>query len=497
MQLENTHAGNVRGAFGTLTRRQFLKSCAAGAASLALGPAVLSAAAKGGRRPNVLFIAVDDLNDWISCMGGHPDAKTPNIDQLASRGVLFANAHCPAPLCNASRAALLTGVRASTSGVYYNSQPWRQSPALKDAVTLPQHFMAHGYHVVGGGKIFHGRFPDPQSWHEYFPDKLKTKPTDPLPPKRPLNGIKGAGHFDWGPVSVKDEDMGDWKVAEWAAGQLAKKHEKPLFLGVGIFRPHLPWYVPGRYFDMFPADKVTLPNVQKNDLDDVPEIGQRIAKPGGDHKRVVETDNWHKAVAGYLASMAFADVCVGRVLDALDNGPYAKDTIIVFWCDHGWHLGEKLHWRKFTLWEEATRCPMIVVAPQARAGAVCARPANLLDIYPTLIDLCGLRANEACEGLSLLPLLKDPDAGRERPALTTYGRNNHSLRDERWRYIRYHEGSEELYDHSDDEMEWTNLAGETKYDEVKGRFVRWLPKVNAADSPTKSGKPSRKSWLSG
>jgi len=495
---QGTKAAGVMNAMaGGLTRRDFLKGCGAGAASLALGPAILSAAAKEGERPNVLFIAVDDLNDWVSCLGGHPDAKTPNIDRLAKRGVLFANAHCPAPLCNASRAAMLTGIRASTSGVYYNSQPWRKSPVLKDAVTLPQHFMAHGYHVIGGGKIFHGRFPDPPSWHEYFPDQKKNKPDDPMPDNRPLNRIKGAGHLDWGAVNVKDEEMGDWKVAEWAAGRLSKRHDKPLFLGVGIFRPHLPWYVPGKYFDMFPADKVALPKVQKNDLDDVPEIGRRIANPGGDHKRVVETNNWHKAVAAYLASMAFADVCVGRVLDALDNGPYAKDTIIVFWCDHGWHLGEKLHWRKFTLWEEATRCPMIVVAPQARAAAVCVEPANLLDIYPTLTYLCGLQANDACEGLSLFSLLKDETARRKTPALTTYGRNNHSLRDLRWRYIRYHDGSEELYDHGSDVMEWTNLARDSKYDDVKKDLARHLPKVNAANSPGASGKPGGKSWLDG
>jgi len=204
----------------SLGRREFLKLTGAAAASLALpGPA---RGARAGARPNVLFIAVDDLNDWIGCLGGHPDARTPNIDRLARRGVLFANAHCPAPLCNASRASLLTGVRPSTSGVYTNGQPFRA--VLPEAVTMPQHFQAHGYRVVGGGKIYHGRFPDPASWQEYFPSKARTRPADPLPPKRPLNGIKRAAHFDWGPVRVKDEAMGDWKVARWAAGQLARKH---------------------------------------------------------------------------------------------------------------------------------------------------------------------------------------------------------------------------------------------------------------------------------
>ena len=474
---------------GLVDRREFMRWTGLGAASLAIGRAASAAAVRGGppdeakRKPNVLFIAVDDLNDWIACLGGHPDTKSPNIDRLARRGVLFRNAHCPAPLCNASRAALMTGIRPSTSGVYTNSQPWR--PPMKDAVTLAQHFRAHGYRAIGTGKIYHGRFPDPPSWDEYWPDQKKNRPGDPLPPKRPLNGIPNTAHFDWGPVDVKDEDMGDWKVADWACKQLSKKHDKPLFLAVGIFRPHLPWYVPKKYFDMFPPEKVTLPKVQKNDLDDVPPIGKMMARPLGDHAKVIKTNNWRKAVSGYLASIAFADACIGRVLDALDNGPNADSTIIVLWGDHGWHLGEKLHWRKFTLWEEATRCPLMFVAPGVtKGGGLCDGPANLLDIYPTLIDLCGLGPNTALEGISLLPLLKDPAAKWDRPALTTHGRNNHSLRSRRWRYTRYSDGTEELYDHGSDEMEWTNVAGDPNNEAVKKDLAGHLPKTNAPNAPS-------------
>jgi arylsulfatase A-like enzyme len=475
-------------------RREFLRRAGAAGAALALPRLAFGAepAAKpDAPKPNVLFMAVDDLNDWIGCLGGHPDTKTPNLDRLAKRGVLFTNAHCPAPLCNASRAALMTGIRPSTSGVYYNRQPWR--PVMKDAVTLPQHFMAHGYGVTGGGKIYHGSFPDPPSWHAYFPDQQRNKPPDPVPPNRPLNGIPQTAHFDWGPIDARDEDMGDSKVAQWACRQLARKHDRPFFLGVGMFRPHLPWYVPRKYFDMFPPEKVALPKVKKTDLDDVPEIGRRMARPQGDHARVTRTNNWHKAVSGYLASIAFADACLGRVLDALDAGPYAKNTVVVLWGDHGWHLGEKLHWRKFALWEEATHCPLMIAAPGVTAaGGVCPRPVNLLDIYPTLVDLCGLRANEALEGVSLLPLLKDPKAKWDRPALTTYGRNNHSVRSERWRYIRYRDGSEELYDHGSDEMEWTNVAAEPKCADVKKDLARWLPKVNAKDAPAPPRKRARR-----
>ena len=476
-----------------LNRRDFLRWTGLGAASVTFsrfgsraecGAAGggSKAAARAGTKPNVLFIAVDDLNDWIGCMGGHPDAKTPNFDRLAKRGVLFANAHCPAPLCNASRAALMTGIRPSTSGVYFNSQPWR--PVMKDAVTMPQHFMAHGYRAVGGGKIYHGRFPDPPSWQEYFPDQKRNKPPDPMPPNRPLNGIPGTAHFDWGPVDVEDKDMGDWKVAQWARGELARKQDRPLFLGVGFFRPHLPWYVPRKYFEMFPPEKVTLPKIKKDDLDDVPPIGRKIARPQGDHARVIKTNNWHKAVSGYLASIAFADACLGQVLDALDRSPHAKKTIIVLWGDHGWHLGEKLHWRKFALWEEATHCPLMIAAPGVtKPGGVCRRPVNLIDMYSTLINLCGLKPNEALEGISLLPLLRDPKAEWDRPSLCTYGRNNHSVRSERWRYIRYRDGSEELYDHGSDELEWTNLAGRKKYASVKEKLAAHLPKRNAPDAP--------------
>jgi len=435
----------------SMNRRHFLKLAVAGAATFAVPNFAISANSTANM-PNVFFIAIDDLNDWIGCLGGHPDVKTPNLDRLAQRGVLFTNAHCSAPACNPSRASLMTGILPSTSGVYHNPQPWRKSPVLGDAVTLPQHFMAHGYRVVGGGKIYHGRFPDPPSWQEYFPSQQKNKPDDPMPPNRPLNGIPNTAHFDWGPVDVPDEQMGDWQVADWAIGELRKQHDRPFFLGCGFFRPHLPWYVPPKYFDMYPPGKVTLPNINENDLDDVPPIGKKMARPERDHKNVIEHKQWRKAVQGYLASISFVDTCVGRVINAFDKSPYADNTVIILWSDHGWHLGEKLHWRKFALWEEATH--------------------NVLKL----------------EGKSLLPLLKKPKAKWGRPALTTHGRNNHSLRSERWRYIRYSDGTEELYDHDKDELEWNNLLWtkepEPEHRRVADELAKWLPETNAPDVPT-------------
>lgn len=429
-------------------------------------------------RPNVLFIAVDDLNDWIGCLGGHPDAKTPNLDRLAARGVNFTRAYCAAPACNPSRAALLTGRRPSTSGVYHNNQPWR--PVMRDVVTMPQYFMRHGYRVVGGGKIFHNSFNDPPSWEVWQPAGRF-----PEPSRVPYNGIPNSAHFDWGPVAEDDSAMGDHVTVDWAIAELSKPHDKPLFLACGLIRPHLPWYVPQKYFDLFPLAKVTLPTILDTDLDDVPPAGVRMAKPEGDHAKVIAHNQYRQAVQGYLASIAYADMEIGRLLDALDRSPLAGNTIVVLWGDHGWHLGEKHHWRKFALWEEATRVPLMIVAPGlTKPGSVSGRTVNLMDLYPTLADLCGLPIDPAWEGRSLRPLLAQPDAPWDYPSVTTHGRNNHAVRSERWRYIRYADGSEELYDHDADPLEWKNLAGDAQLAGVKQALARWLPTVNAPDAPT-------------
>ncbi|HPA44144.1 MAG TPA: sulfatase [bacterium] len=475
-----------------MKRRDFLKVAGTGMAALTAGPIRLQAGPDGTSKPNVLFIAIDDLNDWIGCLGGHPDVKTPNLDALAARGVLFTSAYCAAPACNPSRAALMTGIRPATSGVYHNSQPWRKSAILKDVVTIPQHFMAHGYSATGAGKIYHDAFLDPPSWMDYWPSQTKSRPDDPTPPedKLPLNGIPDAAHFDWGPVDVSPFEMGDWQVADRTIEHLRKKHDTPFFRACGFFRPHLPWYVPPKYFEQYPLDGITLPIVKDDDLDDVPPIGKSMAKPEKDHANVIKYDQWRKAVQAYLASISFMDECVGRVIQALDESAYRDNTIIVLWSDHGWHLGEKLHWRKFALWEEATHNVLMVIAPGVTsAGGRCDAPVNLLDIYPTLIDLCNLDKKPELEGVSLLPLLKNPYTPWDRPALTTHGRNNHSVRSARWRYIQYSDKTEELYDHSKDTLEWTNLAGDPQYTAIKADLQKWLPSTNAEDVPSEPKKP--------
>lgn len=502
------------------TRRDFMKAMGLGAAALALpGCAGISGQLAGKtpkHKPNVLFIAIDDMNHWIGCMRGYPGLKTPNLDRLAQRGVLFTNAHCSAPSCNPCRASLLTGILPSTSGVYGNTQPWRKSPVLKDAVTLPRHFMDNGYLVAGAGKIFHvtreGYFTR-QDWNEYKGIKQKiisqmrkdvtdaSLPTaqssaskaNPNPAKPPEWPVKG---MFWGPLDVPDEQMGDWQTTSWIIEQLDRKYDKPFFLACGISKPHLNWMVPRKYFDMHPVDKVALPEVKENDLDDIPETGKRLIF-SHIHESIINSNNWRSAVQAYLACISFVDVCIGRLIDALDKSPYADNTVIVLWSDHGWHLGQKHHWKKFVLWEEATHVPFMITAPGiTRPNEKCSRPVSFIDIYPTLIDLCGMPPKNELEGKSLLPLLKNTKASWDRPALTTINRGKgvcHSLRSERWRYIRYHDGSEELYDHYNDKQEWENLANDPRYEKVKKDLIRWLPKTSAPPSPRTKPKKKAKS----
>jgi choline-sulfatase len=476
-----------------MNRRRFLRGALAGAAGLA-APGLLAAPTPihAANRPNVLFIAVDDLNDWIGCLGGHPDAQTPNLDRLADRGMLFTRAYCPAPLCNPSRTAVMTGLRPSTSGVYWNSaqrQHFRRLPATAELVTLPQYFMQQGYHTLRAGKVFH--YDDPASWDEIQPDQRVAGIDSFAIDRPPLHNITGLPEeFDWGPLDLSDEEMADWRVVHWVAEQLGRSFDQPFFLGVGLYRPHLPWYVPRAYFEMYPPEQVALPDVLSDDLDDVPPIAWENVFDAREnvHQAIVQAGKWGEAVAAYLASISFLDARIGQLLVALDASAYADNTVIVLWSDHGWHLGEKTYWSKDVLWEEALHIPMIIAAPEAASvsitpGSRCARPVSSLDLYPTLADLCGLPPHDGLDGASLLPLLQNPDAAWDRPAISTRDYQNHSIRTERWRYTHYADGSEELYDHDADPLEWYNLAADSQYDDIKAELARYLPAVNVPSVP--------------
>ncbi len=380
--------------------------------------------ARGAEKPNILFIAIDDQNDWFGCLGGHPQAKTPNIDGLAERGTLLTNAHCQSPLCNPCRTSLMTGLRPSTTGIY-GLAPWfRDVPKWKNVVTLPQYLARNGYRTYSTGKIYHGGYGRRKTDHEFDvlgpPAAVGARPKEKLvdtPSKHPL--------VDWGVFPHEDEDKGDWKVATWAVERLDSELPEPRL------------------------------------------------------KFLQEAHQWKNLVRSYLACTGFVDSQVGRLLEALQRSGHDDDTIIVLWSDHGWHLGEKLITGKNTLWDRSTHVPLIFAGPGVAVGARCNRPAELLDIYPTLVELCGLPPKQGLEGHSLVPQLKDADAVRPWPAITTHNHDNHGVRTENWRFIQYADGSEELYDMRADPNEWTNLVGDPAYREVVERHRRLLPPHSA------------------
>ena len=442
--------------------------------------------------PDILFIAVDDLNDWVGPLGGHPQTHTPNIDRLAARGLTFVNAQSPSALCNPVRTALLTGLRPSTSGIYGNAPDWRTQAVFDGVQTLPRFFRDNGYSTWGAGKIFHAHtfapganagYNDRTAWDGFYPDVEWQIPEEIRPMRRPVNGDPRTGGFDWAPVYADDRAMGDGQVVAWVGDRIGEVADAPQFFAAGIFRPHLPWYVPQQWFDLHPLEDVVLPETLEDDLADVPLAGRRAAF-GADrlHDWMVQNDKWAAGVQAYLASVSFADAMVGELLDALDRSGRADNTIIVLWGDHGFHLGEKGRWRKSTLWERSTHVPFIVVAPGVTtAGSRSTRPVSLMDIYPTLAELAGLTVPAHVEGRSLVPLLRDPAADWEWPAVSTYGYRNHAVRSERWRYIRYADGNEELYDHASDPNEWHNLAGSDEHRRIVRAHRRWLPSTDAPD----------------
>lgn len=454
-------------------------------------------------QPNVLFISIDDLNDHVGFLQGYPGTMiTPNMDRLAAMGVAFTNAHCAAPICNTSRTATMFGVRASTSGVYANNHRYRESPVLKNALTLPQYLRTqHGYSAQGAGKIFHALewakgesdgINDPASWDDFWPSMERQMPHRVVPNNMPLarghNGdvgkARGAMRFmDWGPIGHPAESMPDHKVTNWAIEQFSRKHDKPFFLACGIFRPHIPWYVPQEYLDMYPLDKIIVPENSDGWLNQLPASIRNNPFAGAArrpwHRWIAESGEWKNAIQGYLASVTFADAQVGRLLDAFEASAYKDNTIIVLWSDHGAHLGDKGTWEKYSLWHESTRVPLIIVAPGiTKPGTVCKQPASLLDIYPTLLELLDVpKPGDQLEGISLLPQLKNPETPKE-PAVCTHGRNNHAVITAMHRYIRYANGAEELYDFTRDPGEWNNLAREPDAGKTIETLSKYLPTVN-------------------
>lgn len=431
------------------------------------------------KKPNVLMISIDDLNDWIGAMGYPSKDLTPNIDRLASKGVLFNNAHCQAPLCGPSRASIMTGLRPSTTGIYGmigdNNIKGAVEKLNLPVTLLPEYFRQHGYKTMGVGKIFHTHAPD----GVLDESGGRVKGFGPVPSER-FHWNQQKTSTDWGAFPAKDEEMADYKSANWAIEKLQQEHEKPFFLAVGFLRPHVPWYVPEQWFKKHPQSSVQTPPYLPNDMDDVPAIGAELASVPmmPTTEWAIENGQWKNISQAYLACISFVDNYVGQVLETLENSAYRDNTIIVLWSDHGYHLGEKNRFAKHSLWERATKVPLIIAGTSLPQGKISAQPVELLDIYPTLLDLAGLPFNPHIEGQSLKDLILNPESERAQPAITTYGRNNHAIRNKDYRYIRYEDGSEELYHHINDENEWHNVAEKREYQEVKRNLRKYLPKVN-------------------
>ena len=426
------------------------------------------------KRPNVLLIAIDDLNDWVGCLSGHPQAKTPHIDRLAKQGTLFTNAHCQAPVCQPSRACLMTSTYPSSSGLYFLNPGIDSSPVTKNKINLPARFAQEGYRVLGAGKLFHV-----QSGHIFNQLDGYGGGFGNFGPQPEEKISQPHGHplWDWGAYPEKTEEMPDAQIAEWAVAQLGAMQSEPFFLAVGFYRPHVPMLVPADWFAQHPIAAIETPRTTPDDVQDLSPYARDLTSlrhVAPLHDWIIKNKQYKHAVQSYLACSTFVDSCVGKVLAALERSPYADNTIIVLFSDHGFHLGEKDRWAKRSLWEDGTRVPLIFSGPGVPEGSVCREPAGLIDIYPTLLNLCGMNEDPTHEGLSLTPQFIDSSKPR-RPARTTFGPGNHAIRSRDWRYIRYRDGSEELYDHKTDPHEWTNLAADPHLKNILSEHRKHLP----------------------
>ncbi|MDQ8192936.1 sulfatase [Coraliomargarita sp. SDUM461004] len=433
------------------------------------------------KRPNVVLITIDDLNDWASCMGAYPDARTPNIDRLADSGLLFMNAYCTTAQCGPSRTAMLTGLDANTTGLYRNEDYWKvRFPGLQ---SMPMLFGKAGYAVYGTGKVFHGNtqkqiqeYCFEKDWDEYFVPNDSPTPRINNQPVHPMEDVKP--WIDWGGIDTDDSEMFDYNVASYAISKLEANHgDQPFFLAVGFHKPHAEWFVPQKYFDARPLEEITLPLYKANDLEDLPTGAFKLTPNDPIFQRLNEKGWLNGAIQGYLASVDFMDVQVGRVLDAIEENGHTEDTIVIIWSDHGFHLGEKEHWMKHRLWERSTNTLLMMRVPgKTTAKSVHASPVSSLDIFPTLADLCDLpKRKYRWDGYSLSELLTNPDWKRPKPVLTTQATHNYAVRSERYRYILYEDGGEELYDHLTDPNEWNNLAHDSNYDTIKTELSLHIP----------------------
>lgn len=465
----------------------------------------MSAGTACAKQPNVLFLAVDDMNDWIGSLGATPRAITPNLDKLAARGVNFSNAHTPGVYCAPARAAIFSGQYASTTGCYRSSDYFTDHPEIEG---LPLSFSKAGYTTLGVGKLYH-HMPgsiDVRGWDEFYlrkPSQRKegwsldnwTEETpfpDPFPASVFNKGkeIKGGLFLEWaGLPNDKEEEMADTIRVNWAAEQLGKKHDKPFFLACGIYAPHFPNYCPQKYFDLYERDKIELPPIKVDDLEDLPERMKRAKTARSKiHKELEAKGAVKDAIHGYLACMSYADAMMGRVLNALEKSPYADNTIVVLWSDHGYHHGEKYDWGKHTLWERTSNVPFIWAGPGVKKGVVTDVTASLIDMYPTFVEMCGLpRPHQKLEGTSLASTLEKPEVAKDRDVYLPYmAPGEYAIINKDWRYISYGDDGEELYDLKSDPNEWNNLAENPNYEDTKRLLRKSAPKKFSPAAPKRT-----------
>ena len=507
--------------------------------AISIGPSVLPATVVGegefvdpagvvanqGDRPNVLFIVVDDLNDWQRALGGHPQVKTPNMDRLFKQGVLFTNAHASQAVCNASRNSVLSGLHPASSGWYGSTKIMQKSygDVMRGHKMLPHFFRDNGYRTMMAGKIYHKGASDFPDLTDRFWDEICPRPKLPKALLKRGDGYKGKMFFPFpkngsqisrafgneyedgnslccGPLDREDMidgKMFDEVIAEWAVANLKKKHKKPFFMATGFIRPHTPYTAPREFYDLYKGEEIVIPKMPEDEMADIPVMGKSIAYGrilGGDHHAVLRVSDtyWQELVMGYLACVSFVDAQIGKVVDALEASEYADNTVIVLWSDHGQHLGEKKHWRKQSLWEEATRVPLFFKAPgNVTPPTRNAEVVSLLDLYPTLVDLCDLPISDRLEGQSLVPLFSDPSLSRDKPVLNSWYYGNLAVRSNRYRYIRYRDGSEELYDHQIDPGEHNNLIGTSEAKSVVVEHQKWLPDEPALPAGSSMWKPDK------
>ncbi|MCK4923178.1 MAG: sulfatase [Bacteroidales bacterium] len=429
-------------------------------------------------KPNILFIAIDDMNDWTGFLGGHPQTITPNMDKLAERGVSFINAHCSAPGCSPSRNALLYGVEPFKSGLYpfYGDEIHVQ--LMDRYTTLPRLLNEDGYNTYTAGKIHHGLRGDSREWVDFLPkEEAKGK-------KEFKEGygyqVGNDSKLSFRPTFNADEDHTDYKVASYGVDVINKKHDKPFFLAVGIVKPHLPFDCPVRFFDALP-EHIEAPAILEGDIKDIPVEGNSFRKVRDD-RQFKKDKAWEDVRRAYLACISWADFNIGRVLDALEESPYADNTIVVLWSDHGYHLGEKMSFRKFTLWEEATKVPFIIYDGREKEqykDRKYTKAVSLINVYRTIADFAGLEVPEYVDGESLVTVLNNTQKELTKPTITSWGKGNFSVRTEDWRYIRYFDGTEELYNHKSDDNEWHNLADKPEYKAKKEELAKSLPQNEA------------------